>query len=78
MGWLSRWPSALPGRRVVLVSLIPVALGHAAAIAVVVYAVVGLGMAIDEGTFPSCRARCLSAGARIISSAGTATACIST
>jgi hypothetical protein len=53
MGWLFAVALGLyqTSRRVVLVSLIPIALGHAAAIAVVVYAVVGLGMAIDEGTF---------------------------
>ena len=34
-----------------LVSLIPIALGHAPAIAVVVYAVMVLGMAIDQTTF---------------------------
>jgi len=35
----------------VLVSLIPIALGHAASIAVVVYAVMGLGTTIDPATF---------------------------
>ena len=53
MGWLFAVALGLheKSRSVVLISLIPIALGHAAAIAVVVYAVVGLGMAIDEGTF---------------------------
>ncbi len=52
MGWLFAVALGLheKSRSVVLISLIPIALGHAAAIAVVVYAVVGLGMAIDEGT----------------------------
>ena len=53
MGWL--FAVALGyyrnSRRVVVLSLIPIALGHAAAIAVVVFAVVGLGLAIDERTF---------------------------
>ncbi len=50
MGWLFAVALGLyrHSRRVVLVSLIPIALGHAASIAVVVYAVVFLGMAIDE------------------------------
>jgi hypothetical protein len=53
MGWLFAVALGLyrKSRKVVLVSLIPIALGHAAAIAVVVYAVVGLGMAIDASTF---------------------------
>ena len=53
MGWLFAVALGLheKSRSVVLISLIPIALGHAAAIAVVVYAVVGLGMAIDEETF---------------------------
>jgi hypothetical protein len=53
MGWLFAVALGLyrNSRKVVLVSLIPIALGHAAAIAVVVYAVVGLGMAIDASTF---------------------------
>ncbi len=53
MGWLFAVALGLyeKSRRVVLVSLVPIALGHAAAIAVVVYAVVVLGMAIDEGVF---------------------------
>jgi hypothetical protein len=53
MGWLFAVALGLyrQSRRVVLVSLIPIALGHAAAIAVVVYAVMVLGMAIDVETF---------------------------
>jgi hypothetical protein len=53
MGWLFAVALGLyrKSRKVVLVSLIPIALGHAAAIAVVVYAVIVLGMAIDEGAF---------------------------
>jgi hypothetical protein len=53
MGWLFAVALGLyrQSRAVVLVSLIPIALGHAAAIAVVVYAVIVLGMAIDEGAF---------------------------
>jgi hypothetical protein len=53
MGWLFAVALGLyrQSRKVVLISLIPIALGHAAAIAVVVYAVMGLGMAIDEDTF---------------------------
>jgi hypothetical protein len=53
MGWLFAVALGLyrQSRAVVLVSLIPIALGHAAAIAVVVYAVIGLGMAIDERAF---------------------------
>jgi hypothetical protein len=53
MGWLFAVALGLyrQSRKVVLVSLIPIALGHAAAIAVVVYAVMVLGMAIDAATF---------------------------
>ena len=53
MGWLFAVALGLyrQSRRVVLISLIPIALGHAASIAVVVYAVIGLGLAIDEGAF---------------------------
>jgi hypothetical protein len=53
MGWLFAVALGLyrHSRKVVLVSLIPIALGHAAAIAVVVYAVMVLGMAIDQTTF---------------------------
>jgi hypothetical protein len=36
---------------VVLISLIPIALGHAAAVAVVVYAAITLGQTIDENAF---------------------------
>jgi hypothetical protein len=53
MGWLFAVALGLyrHSRKVVLVSLIPIALGHAAAIAVVVFAVIGLGMAIDQNAF---------------------------
>jgi len=53
MGWLFAVALGLyrQSRKVVLLSLIPIALGHAASIAVVVYAVTVLGMAIDEGAF---------------------------
>ena len=53
MGWLFAVALGLyrQSRKVVLVSLIPIALGHAAAIAVVVYAVMVLGLAIDAATF---------------------------
>jgi len=53
MGWLFAVALGLyrHSRKVVLVSLIPIALGHALAIAVVVYAVIVLGMAIDQNTF---------------------------
>ena len=53
MGWLFAVALGLyrHSRKVVLVSLIPIALGHTAAIAVVVYAVVVLGMAVDQETF---------------------------
>jgi len=53
MGWLFAVALGLyrQSRKVVLVSLIPIALGHAAAIAVVVYAVMVLGMAIDAARF---------------------------
>ena len=53
MGWLFAVALGLyrQSRKVVLVSLIPIALGHAAAIAVVVYAVMALGMAIDAKAF---------------------------
>jgi hypothetical protein len=53
MGWLFAVALGLyrQSRKVVLVSLIPIALGHAAAIAVVVYAVMVLGMAVDQQTF---------------------------
>ena len=53
MGWLFAVALGLyrHSRRVVLMSLIPIALGHAAAIAVVVYAVIVVGIAIDPATF---------------------------
>lgn len=53
MGWLFAVALGLyrQSRKVVLVSLIPIALGHAAAIAVVVFAVIALGMAIDAKAF---------------------------
>jgi hypothetical protein len=53
MGWLFAVALGLyrQSRQVVLVSLIPIALGHAASIAVVVYAVMGLGTTIDPATF---------------------------
>jgi hypothetical protein len=53
MGWLFAVALGLyrQSRKVVLVSLIPIALGHAASIAVVVYAVMGLGTTIDQATF---------------------------
>jgi hypothetical protein len=53
MGWLFAVALGLyrQSRATVLVSLIPIAIGHALAIAVVVYAVIGLGLAIDEDAF---------------------------
>ena len=53
MGWLFAVALGLyrQSRKVVLISLIPIALGHALSIAVVVYAVIGLGLAVDGGTF---------------------------
>lgn len=53
MGWLFAVALGLyrQSRKAVLVALIPIALGHAAAIAVVVYAVVFLGMAIEAEKF---------------------------
>src|SRR5688572_5440889 len=53
MGWLFAVALGLhrQNRNVVLLSLIPIALGHAAAIAIVVYAVIALGMAIDQDRF---------------------------
>ena len=53
MGWLFAVALGLyrKRRRVVLVSLVPIALGHAAAIAVVVYAAIALGAAIDQRSF---------------------------
>ena len=53
MGWLFAVALGLyrQSRKVVLISLLPIALGHAASIAVVVYAVTVLGRAIDDGAF---------------------------
>ena len=53
MGWLFAVALGLArhSRKVVLVSLIPIALGHALAIAVVVYAAIALGTAIAHNTF---------------------------
>ena len=53
MGWLFAVALGLyrESRNVVLVSLIPIALGHALSIAIVVYAVIFLGTAIDVETF---------------------------
>jgi hypothetical protein len=53
MGWLFAVALGLyrQSRTTVLVSLIPIAIGHALAIAVVVYAVIVLGMAIDADAF---------------------------
>jgi len=53
MGWFFAAALGLyrKSRRVVLISLIPIALGHALAIGVVVFAVIGLGAAIDAATF---------------------------
>jgi hypothetical protein len=53
MGWLFAVALGLyrRSRGVVLVSLVPIALGHAAAIAVVVYAVIALGTVIDQRAF---------------------------
>ena len=53
MGWLFAVALGLyrQSRKVVLVSLVPIALGHAAAIAVVVYAAIALGQTIDESAF---------------------------
>jgi hypothetical protein len=51
MGWLFAVALGLHRKSgaVVLLSLVPIALGHAAAIAVVVFAVLGLGLVIDHG-----------------------------
>ena len=53
MGWLFAVALGLhrQSRAVVLLSLIPIALGHAFAIALVVYLVVGLGRMIDAAAF---------------------------
>jgi hypothetical protein len=52
MGWLFAVALGLyrQSRNAVLLALVPIALGHAAAIAVVVYAVVALGAVIDTRT----------------------------
>jgi hypothetical protein len=53
MGWLFAVALGLyrQSRQAVLIALIPIALGHAASIAVVVYAVMALGTTIDPATF---------------------------
>jgi hypothetical protein len=53
MGWLFALALGLyrQSRKAVLVSLVPIALGHAAAIAIVVYAVTALGLAIEPRSF---------------------------
>src|SRR5262249_54068483 len=53
MGWLFAVALGLyrHSRQVVLVSLVPIALGHAAAVAVVVYAAIALGQTIDARAF---------------------------
>jgi len=53
MGWFFAASLGLfrKSRGVILLSLIPIALGHAAAIAVVVFAAIGLGFTIDADTF---------------------------
>jgi hypothetical protein len=53
MGWLFAVALGLyrQSRKAVLVSLVPIALGHAGSIAVVVYAAIALGQAIDPATF---------------------------
>jgi hypothetical protein len=53
MGWLFAVALGLyrQSRQAVLIALIPIALGHAVAIAVVIYAVMGLGIAVDQATF---------------------------
>jgi hypothetical protein len=53
MGWLFAVALGLyrQSRKVVLVALLPIALGHAAAVAVVVYAAIALGRTIDEDAF---------------------------
>jgi hypothetical protein len=50
MGWLFAVALGLhqSSRAVVLIALIPIAIGHAAAVAMVAFAVVALGMCIDE------------------------------
>ena len=53
MGWFFAAALGLyrHSRRVALIALIPIAIGHALAIGVVVFAVIGLGLALDEGPF---------------------------
>jgi hypothetical protein len=53
MGWLFAVALGLyrQSRQAVLIALIPIALGHAASIAVVAYAVMALGTTIDPATF---------------------------
>jgi hypothetical protein len=53
MGWLFAVALGLyrQSRKVVLISLVPIALGHAASIAIVVYAAIALGQAIDPASF---------------------------
>ncbi len=53
MGWLFAVALGLyrKSRRAVLVALAPIALGHAAAIAVVVYAAIALGSAVDPRSY---------------------------
>src|SRR5262249_533313 len=50
MGWLSAVALGLPrgSQRVVLQSLLPIAVGHAAAVAAVLLAVFALGLVIDH------------------------------
>lgn len=66
MGWLFAVALGLHrgSRRVVLTSLVPIGLGHALAIALVAFAVVALGLAIDQ------RAIQLAAGVVLIGWAG--------
>ena len=56
MGWLFAVALGLhrQSRRVVLVSLLPIALGHAVAVAVVVAAVAALGIVIDQRIIRFC------------------------
>lgn len=62
MGWLFAVALGLHrrSRAVVLIALIPIAVGHAAAVAMVIFAVITLGMFIDE------RAICIAAGGVLI------------
>lgn len=65
MGWLFAVALGLHrrSRRVVLVALLPIALGHAVAIAAVVIAVVALGTVIDQWVIRVCAGGCLIAWA---------------